>query len=302
MGDAEEVKKDKTEIDYEQLFYQCLLAVGSHPLTQARILIQLGHEPSLPFYRSADGAWIPFLGKSGWFYTGVLTGYLRDANLFPSTMDTLAVGMMYKVLETVTSSISQTVAEKPIRSLALEDVVGKAPEGSYKKVFVDSTKDFLVKSAGLVCSRPFYVIAVRQIGSIANATNDLAVLAPLKEVVGDGGLFAGIVPKLAYEALVIYMGNSFIYLYNNHVKSDESDETVQKLLPTLINMAVSTVCYPLHLVSTVQCVQGTQTILDEFPELGWLQILARLRSRKLHTRGHSLLFSRKAEDLNGTPV
>lgn len=56
----------------------------------------------------------------------------------------------------------------------------------------------------------------------------------------DGSLFAGIVPKLTYEACVILMGNTFIYLYNTNLRGDDPDENVQKLLPSIINMAVAT--------------------------------------------------------------
>lgn len=301
-GATDEANKEKSEIDYQKLVWQCLLTVGSHPITQARVLIQLGHEPAAAFYRDKGGKLIPFLASSGWFHKGILTGYLRDANLFPATMDTIGVGMLYKVIETTTSSITQTVVEKPIKNLLPE----KVQEDSFEGVLVSSTKEFLIKAAGIVISRPFYVIAVRQIGTIAQGTNDLAILKPLKEVIMDGSLFAGIVPKLTYEACVILMGNTFIYLYNTNLRGDDPDENVQKLLPSIINMAVATFCYPLHLVSTIMCVNGSGLVLDEFHELGWIQILSKLRSRKLHARGHSMLFSRKVPDIalfdEGTPV
>ena len=54
-----------------------------------------------------------------------------------------------------------------------------------------------------------------------------------------GELFAGLAPKLAYELCVIFFSNSLVHLYND-LKTDDLDETVDKLLPSLINMAVST--------------------------------------------------------------
>ena len=53
------------------------------------------------------------------------------------------------------------------------------------------------------------------------------------------------------------------------------------------------VCYPLSLVSTIECVRGTGLVLDLFPELSWLSILLQLRGDKKHSRGNSMLFSRK---------
>lgn len=297
MSSEEKKEKDKSEIDYEKLVWQQLLTVGSHPITQARVLVQLGYEPAPAFYRASG---IPVLSSAGYFYKGIFTGYLRDANLFPFNVDTFFVGMTYKVVETTVSSITQTLAENPIRSL----IPSKVDDESFEGVLTNSTKEFLIKAVGVVASRPFYVIAIRQIATIAEGSNDTAILAPLKQILSDGGLFAGLLPKLSYEAAVIFTYNTLIYLYNNNVKGEEDENMfIHKSLPPIINMAVTTVWYPIHLVSTVMCVNGSGLVLDEFPELGWVTVLRNLRSKKLHNRGHSMLFSRKApRAIEGTPV
>ena len=43
---------------------------------------------------------------------------------------------------------------------------------------------------------------------------------------------------------------------------------------------INLVAYPLHLVSNIQCIQGTKSVLNAHPELTWLNILSKLYSAK----------------------
>jgi len=70
----------------------------------------------------------------------------------------------------------QTLIENPVKSV----LPAKADEETFEGVLVKSSKEFLIKAAGIIISRPFYVIAVRQIATIAQGTNDTGIIAPLK--------------------------------------------------------------------------------------------------------------------------
>ena len=88
--------------------------------------------------------------------------------------------------------------------------------------------------------------------------------------------------------------NTLVYLYEQNMKS-KADEVVDKTMPLILSLAVSSgefsfakacdksklVAYPLHLVSNIQCIQGTSSILNTHPELTWLQILSKLYSSKV---------------------
>jgi len=294
--------KEKKEPAPEKLLFQCGTAVITHSITQARILIQCGLESGRAEFHSKSEALIPALASDGFVRHGVLTGFMRDARLFPSSMDTFTCGMFAKVAETATSSVTQTWVEgAPADSLSegLIQIAGKAPDGSYQAVLHKSTKEFFVKGCGLIVSRPLYVLAVRQIASIFSDNCDTTLITPLKDIIVQGDLFAGLAPKLIYEAAVIYCGNSLVYLFDNYVKSEESDDTVQKIVPSLLGMAVSQLFYPIHLVSTVQCIQGQRIVRNghELPRLfaglGWLDILRQLRQDKQDKRGNSIFFNRK---------
>jgi len=273
---------EEDQIDYKKLLTQCTTAVISHPLTQCRVLIQLGHEPVDPIYRQSK-----FLVSDGYYYNGFLTGYINDAKLCTSK-EAVLCGLVYKLLETSSSSVTQTLVKKPISRLPFPET-----KGGYEEVLLKSTKEFLTKAAGVIISRPFTVILVRQIASLANEGKiDTRIIEPFIDTVRKGELFAGLVPKLIYEMSIIFGSNTLVHLYNE-LKSDDMDETVDKVFPSLINMAVSVLSYPLHLVSTVACVQGSGLSLDAFPELHWLELLSKLRSANLHKRGNSIIFNRK---------
>jgi len=273
---------EEDQIDYKKLLTQCATAVISHPLTQCRVLIQLGHEPVDPIYRQST-----LLVTEGYHYNGFLTGYINDAKLF-SSKEAVLCGLVYKLLETSSSSVTQTLVKKPISRLPFPET-----KGGYEEVLLKSTKEFLTKAAGVIISRPFTVILVRQIASLANEGKiDTRIIEPFIDTVRKGELFAGLVPKLIYEMSIIFGSNTLVHLYNE-LKSDDMDETVDKVFPSLINMAVSVLSYPLHLVSTVACVQGSGLSLDAFPELHWLELLSKLKSANLHKRGNSIMLSRK---------
>ena len=65
--------------------------------------------------------------------------------------------------------------KKPVSTLPFPKV---AP-GGFEEVLVKSSKEFLTKAAGVIVSRPFYVILVRQIASLAeNGQIDTRIIEP----------------------------------------------------------------------------------------------------------------------------
>ena len=65
------------------------------------MLIQLGHEPGVAVFKPGGT-----FTSSGYYRKGVLTGYIREANLL-SSKEAVLCGLMYKILETSTSSVTQ---------------------------------------------------------------------------------------------------------------------------------------------------------------------------------------------------
>ena len=94
-------------------------------------------------------------------------------------------------------------------------------------------------------------------------------------------------------AITVFGLNTLVFLYEQTLK-DKADDVVEKTMPLLLSLAVSSgtfslllkffevnlVAYPLHLVSNIQCIQGTKSVLNAHPELTWLNILSKLYSAK----------------------
>ena len=78
---------------------------------------------------------------------------------------------------------------------------------NYEQVLKDSTRETLIKSAGITVSNPFRVIAIRQIASIADGRETNA-----KDVFLSSDIFAGLMPRLLFEAGVTFISKSLKYL------------------------------------------------------------------------------------------
>lgn len=73
----------------------------------------------------------------------------------------------------------------------------------------DASRETAIKSAGIIASNPFRVIAIRQIASIAGGTN---TDTNIKDVFLSGDIFAGLIPRIAFEASVTFISKSLKYL------------------------------------------------------------------------------------------
>jgi len=284
MSALEEDKKG--QIDWSKIGFQVAICSVSHPVTQARHLIQLGHEPAAPFQKEAG--FLKVFSPGGQFHNGVFTGYLLDAGLL--SREVIYAGLVAKMTETCVSSISQTLIEPVVDDLFLNKTYEKTK--TFDDVLAKSLKQFSIQATGIICSRPFCVIAIRQIASIADGTNESSLIEGVKQIASENAWFTGLVPRLLHEAITVFGLNTLVFLYEQTLK-DKADDVVEKTMPLLLSLAVSSVAYPLHLVSNIQCIQGTKSVLNAHPELTWLNILSKLYSAKDHSRGSSIFFSRK---------
>ena len=73
----------------------------------------------------------------------------------------------------------------------------------------DASRETAIKSAGIIASNPFRVIAIRQIASIAGGTN---TDTNIKDVFFSGDIFAGLIPRIAFEASVTFISKTLKYL------------------------------------------------------------------------------------------
>jgi len=287
------------ELDTSRLFQNIGLTTLCHPLTQTRYLIQLGYEPLSPVYKPATALSKKLMLASDCHVQpglislgGAQPSYVSAAGLLDSKNITRGLGM--SICETIIASLGKTVATKPVTNAFPK----KEQDDSFDQVMVDSIRESLINSTGIILANPFRVIAIRQVASIVDGTSK-GILESIKE----GGLFAGLIPRLAFEFGSIFIVRSAMHLYRQHAaellssgddkKTKETSESVAQLA---ISHVTSMLLYPLKLVATCQAVQGTTGCsLDIFPELGWLAILSELRRQEESMRGNSVTFARKVK-------
>jgi len=248
-----------------------------HPLKQMRILIQLGYEPVKPAYKSGL-----FSSSGQYVQPGILTplvsfgerkSYLTCAGLFQK--QNITKGLTMSLCNVVVNTVIMDHVTKPVESAFPE-----TEECSFDQVILDSIRQLLINSSGLILANPFRVIAVRQIASIADGSS-----TSLVDLFRQGGLFSGLVPQLTFEVLSILTVNLTVYIYKKH-QSEKDSKIVKILTRHLVHM----VLYPLKLVSTIQCVKTGP--LNDFAELDWLSILRHLIRQNVASRGSSIIGDR----------
>jgi len=280
------------EFDTSRLFQNVGLTTLCHPITQTRYLIQLGHEPLAPVFKSASP-----LAKSLMFGTDCHTqpglisqpSYITAAGLLDSANMTRGLGM--SICETVVASLGKTLATKPL-SVALPK---QEQDDSFDQVMVDATREALINSTGIILANPFRIIAIRQIAGLADGSSK-SVLESIKE----GGLLAGLIPRLCYEFGTIFIVKTAMHMYKRHCAEMVGDDkktkdTTESVVQLLVGHVTDLVLYPLKLVATCQAINGTGATLDAFPELGWLALLGELRASQQAMRGNSVTFARKVK-------
>merc|ERR1712168_365182 len=276
------------DLEYSILAQNVTMAAISHPLKQSRILMQLGYEPG-PI--KVKGPSMLGLSKGGEFRSGVLTGYLKESGILQegNVTKNVTAGMTMSICEVVASSLVQTAVTP-----AMEDAFPKAEKAEesysdYNQVLTDITRETAIKTAGIVASNPFKVVAIRQIAALAGDSH----YTSLKDVIMSGDLFAGVGPRVLYEASVIFISKTLKYLCRQHGKALGIESDQQQLADRAIDLIPSFFVYPLQLIATIRSVGGTGLRLDEFPELSMLELYLTLKARGETQRGSSVIMDRK---------
>merc|ERR1711953_117528 len=276
------------DLEYSILAQNVTMAAISHPLKQSRILMQLGYEPG-PI--KVKGPSMLGLSKGGEFRSGVLTGYLKESGILQegNVTKNVTAGMTMSICEVVASSLVQTAVTP-----AMEDAFPKAEKaeesyGDYNQVLTDITRETAIKTAGIVASNPFKVVAIRQIAALAGDSHSTS----LKDVIMSGDLFAGVGPRVLYEASVIFISKTLKYLCRQHGKAIGIEADQQQLADRAIDLIPSFFVYPLQLIATIRSIGGTGLRLDEFPELSMLELYLTLKARGETQRGSSVIMDRK---------
>lgn len=153
----------------------------------------------------------------------------------------------------------------------------------------------LSRSAALVASQPFHVIAVRMMAQfVGRETKYTGLVASAREIYDESGLsgfFRGLTPRLSGEMLCILLASSVGYVVNTYAVRDRRSHG---FVSAVASFVASTLTYPFHVVSTCMAVSGSSLAAGRPPHMpvyvDWTDCWAHLSRDHQLKRGSSLLW------------
>jgi len=279
-------------IDLQQLLTGAIMTVTAHPFSYAKTLIQLGHEPLAPQLKK------DLFFRQRLLYPGVFE-YLSHIKATDGFVG-LYRGLLPRMCAHATMTITYECVKQTIKTE--EEQQNQAPENDFGQLCVKLSKESAARSAAVILSHPFHVIAIRSMASFVGG-EDLwsSFFGASKNTWNEDGLmgfFAGLVPRLLMEAATMWLSELAAYMINTYIITEKGElRDLRNYTPVLTHYMVQGWCYPLSVVTTVMATNGTSLQAGRPPFIDhyntWSSCLIDLRRQGMHQRGASMLF-RKA--------
>jgi len=253
--------------------------------------MQLGYEP----FPLTTGKVFIFAGREAYFLPNVFK-YL--GNIYKSCgLRTIFIGVDAFVVANVTGSTAGFMGKLYIDRYypnlgGIPEFVGKeesqlTDHQSFRMHLRMAVRDSLTHGIGLVVSRPFTVIMVREIAQLIGGENKYTTgfssLFAIGYEEGPKGFFAGLVSSLIAEGIIIWGGFAVRYALERALQRAELEEATTakknddknekhgsiKEARTLMNFVVpyfvNSFAYPFQVVSTVMALTGSGLAVSLLP-------------------------------------
>ncbi|KAH8234934.1 hypothetical protein KR032_005864 [Drosophila birchii] len=270
------------------------VSAALHPLEYSKTLMQLGYEP----IAARPGK--SFLGKPVMELPNIFqyAGHIRRIDGFYGCYRGLAPKLVGSIVALV---VSDRVADK-LGLVQTEEIKDDShlSEEEMQVPFKSSLKrDIVVTVTGIVASHPFHVISLRMmaqfVGRESLYTSIVGSVAEIWKTEGIGGFFAGLVPKLLCDVACLVLTSSTVYILNKYVIKDPLGRQYNA---GFTQFFVSTMLYPLQVVSTCSAVSGSRLLAGQPPIMpaykNWVDCWNDLQARGDLKRGSSLFFRSQA--------
>ncbi|PAV71986.1 hypothetical protein WR25_23908 isoform B [Diploscapter pachys] len=208
----EAVLSPEEEKFVKSLALKSVAAGVTHPLTSARTLIQLGHEP----FPLSTGRVFICAGRNAYFLPNVFS-YIhqlakdRGVKVLFTGIDSALVGLAvqgiaaYKATQFIDTHYPTIGGPKENEDVEEEDLTD---HDSFRRALRHAMRDTVIRCVAVTAARPFTVVMIRQIAQlIGNETKYTSVFPSLRLIglqEGPGGLFSGLVPQIVGETIVIF--------------------------------------------------------------------------------------------------
>lgn len=270
--------------EYQGLLIRAATTTVMYPLDNAKMLIQLGHEPVKPRHVKTFLMGRPALQLPSVF-SYMATIKKRDGFL------ALYRGWAPKV---TSLGISHVVSQK-----FDEFWPAKAPKDKDKptpeEVVEGVTRQAAERMACLIVTHPLHVCTVRAVAQFVGKEDKYdgvfgALVAIYKE---DGilGYYAGFIPRAIGELATIGLTAAAAYAINTYVLPDDS---LKMYTEHMASFFASSLCYPFTVVGNCMSVTHSGLAASYPPHMplyqNWVDAWGQLSRKKQLKRGSSLLF------------
>lgn len=290
LSDAE---RKRCEDQCRKMVGQLVASSALYPIAFARTLVQLGHEP------------YPMVKGKKWIFFGQEKYYLPNLFKYVSNVynshgfATIYTGIGANVFLNITGNLGSFAVSMYLDHFYpevggditdLDEKVKQQPNEDhdafqlFRVHFRKAVRESIANIAGIIISRPFAVIMIRQIAQhIGNdikyeSFNPIQPLLRIGNEEGPAGLFAGLMPNII-AGLVQVWGVTMVnyglnYFFKQIEKGQEVDDDPEakrilvqsrNALDFFAKFAVSHCRYPFEVVSTVMAVTGSGLFVSLLP-------------------------------------
>ncbi|KAH8342353.1 hypothetical protein KR059_002775 [Drosophila kikkawai] len=264
------------------------VSAALHPLEYSKTLMQLGYEP----IAARPGK--SFLGKPVMELPNIFqyAGHIRRIDGFYGCYRGLAPKLVGSIVALV---VSDRVADK-LGLAPPEEIKDDINQTDEEMQFKSTLKrDIVVTVTGIVASHPFHVISLRMmaqfVGRESLYTSILGSVGEIWKTEGIAGFFSGLVPKLLCDVACLVLTSSTVYMLNKYIIKDALGRQYNA---GFTQFFVSTMLYPLQVVSTCSAVSGSRLMAGQPPIMpaykNWVDCWNDLQARGDLKRGSSLFF------------
>ncbi|XP_011314223.1 mitochondrial carrier homolog 2-like [Fopius arisanus] len=303
--------RDKEVAMWSTVAIRMLVNTISHPLEYAKVLIQIGHEPSEPIEtRTLFGK--PALALPNIFqyvryiksvdgFAGCYRGLVP--NLCANAVNTIAIG---KAMESkyFIKYFPETQARK-------DEDIDDLPDDKRREIYLrELAKGIACRIIGIVASHPLDVITLRTMAQFVGGENKYnGIFGSIREVYHENGLlgyYAGLVPRLIANVTTLVLVSASTYFVNKYLIKDKD---LRDCTTATMTFLATTVTYPFLVVYHCMAVNDCGLPAGVPPRMpiygNWLDCWRHLSSINQSKRGSSLLwryYTGPQTIINGHPV
>uniref|UniRef100_A0AC34F4B5 Mitochondrial carrier protein n=1 Tax=Panagrolaimus sp. ES5 TaxID=591445 RepID=A0AC34F4B5_9BILA len=279
-----QIEEERVRDYFTKLVAKTATGAATHPLTLAKTLFQLGHEP----YSLSSGKLYYFFGREAYFLPNAFQ-YLK--NLYNEAgFTTLFTGLDAAILSSITGGAASFALELYLDRY-FPDVGGAYQETKKEEEELTDHESFRLKlrqairasiftSVGLIASRPLTVVMIREIAQlVGHETKYASVIGALYTIgyeEGPRGFFSGLVPALIAQGITIWGTFAFTYVIERALvrglRDKNEDENgrkaikdARKVFNVVIPFFVNSFSYPFGVVSTLMSVSGSGLAISLLP-------------------------------------